>query len=428
MALNTRILEADVSFHSQPLVRPLVISSGAISVLTEARARVTVEVHGRRATGAGSIYLSDLWAWPDPALSHDYRDGILRELTLQIATMLPDLTRGESLHPLEIGLRLHERVCHPAPGAPPPLAQAVCLSPFDAAIHDAVGIALERSAFGFYDEPAQIPSADGRFGAGGAVSAIHRMLRTEPRMAIPAWYLVGKQDDLEKDVSPWTLGRGYRCLKIKLMGKDNVEDVARTVEVFQAARWWKLVDPWLSVDTNEANPDAASVLDYLQRLRATDPEAFGALKYLEQPTGRDIRVHRHDWRAVTRLKPVMLDEGLTSLDLLEEAREQGWSGLALKTCKGQSFTLVAGAWAHERGMLLSLQDLTNPGLSAIQAALMAAHLPTINGVELNSPQFTPAANAPWLVSGGHWTGVLAPQDGLHRLPSPIPSGLGSMLN
>ena len=79
-----------------------------------------------------------------------------------------------------------------------------------------------------------------------------------------------------------------------------------------------------------------------------------------------------------------------------DARADGWSGLALKTCKGHSFVLVAAAWARQHGMLLSMQDLTNPGLAAIHSALFAARMPTLNGIELNSPQFTPAANAEWL--------------------------------
>jgi len=109
---------------------------------------------------------------------------------------------------------------------------------------------------------------------------------------------------------------------------------------------------------------------------------------------------------------------------LEEALAQGWSGLALKTCKGHSFALTVAAWAVENGMLLSLQDLTNPGLSMIHAALFAAYVPTINGVELNSPQYTPAANAEWLP---RLSCLFEPTDGIHRLPDEIPPGLGSVL-
>lgn len=166
------------------------------------------------------------------------------------------------------------------------------------------------------------------------------------------------------------------------------------------------------------------MLDYLDRLRATAPDAFDALEYLEQPTVRDIVAHSNDWRPVARLKPVLLDEGLTGLDVPEEVVAQGWSGLALKTCKGHSFALAAAAWARERGMMVSLQDLTNPGLSAIHAALFASRVQTVNGVELNSPQYTPSADAEWLP---RLAGLLEPRDGIHRLPDAVPVGPGSAL-
>ena len=117
-----------------------------------------------------------------------------------------------------------------------------------------------------------------------------------------------------------------------------------------------------------------------------------------------------------------LDEGLTSLDLLPVAEEQHWTGLALKTCKGHSFALTAAAWAAEHGMLLSLQDLTNPGFSAVHSFLFAAHVPTINGVELNSPQYTPDANQPWLAC---YRDIFVVAHGNHSLGHPIPVGLGS---
>ena len=245
-----------------------------------------------------------------------------------------------------------------------------------------------------------------------------------PKRCLKAWYLVGKKDDIQRDIGPWVRDRGYRCFKIKLMGHDNDEDVARTVEVYRGVKRLGVENPLIEVDTNEANPDAQSVSDYFVRLKVADAEAFDALQYFEQPTVRDIIAHRYDWRPIVRYKPVLLDEGLRTLELMKEAKQQGWNGFALKTCKGHSFILVAAAWARRQGMSISLQDLTNPGLALIHAALFAAHVPTINDVELNSPQFTPSANIPWLP---RLQSLFAPTDGYHRLPGNIPVGLGSML-
>lgn len=68
-----------------------------------------------------------------------------------------------------------------------------------------------------------------------------------------------------------------------------------------------------------------------------------------------------------------------------------------------------------------MQDLTNPGLAAIHSYLFASHLPVINGIELNSPQFTPQANEPWLPQLGSLFDV---RDGRHRL-NVAAQGLGS---
>ena len=150
--------------------------------------------------------------------------------------------------------------------------------------------------------------------------------------------------------------------------------------------------PRITVDTNEASQSVAHVVEFLDALQAADTEAYNAMEYLEQPTSRDIQSHPFDWRPVARRKPVLVDEGLTELTALDLARGQGYSGFALKTCKGHSMLLACAVWAHQHGMSISLQDLTNPGISLIHAALVGAHLPTVNGAELNSPQFTPLAN------------------------------------
>jgi L-alanine-DL-glutamate epimerase-like enolase superfamily enzyme len=421
MDLKTEIVDADVAFIPRKLKTPLHLSSGTITELTEALAVVTVRVAGREARGRGSIYLSDVWAWPDRELTHEFRDEALRGFCKRIAGELYARCGGVPAHPLVLGMRLHESVA--SEPSPPILSRAMCASPFDAAIHDAVGIAAGVSAFGFYAGDTPFPEVDGFFSGGGACAAIQRLFQP-PRSRLPAWWVVGSSDELETELKRVISKRGYRCFKLKIMGRDNAADAARTVEVYRAARGHGVTDPALTVDSNEANPDAESVLDYLERLRAVDGGAFRALKYLEQPTGRDILLHPQDWRAVTRLKPVFLDEGLTSLSLLEEAKRQGWSGLALKTCKGHSFALVAAAWARENGMRLALQDLTNPGLSAIHAALFASHVPMVNGVEINSPQYTPDANAEWLP---RLAGIFQPVNGLHRLASPETVGLGSTL-
>jgi hypothetical protein len=45
-------------------------------------------------------------------------------------------------------------------------------------------------------------------------------------------------------------------------------------------------------------------------------------------------------------------------------------------------------------MRLMVQDLTNPMMAQMTHVLLAAHAPTIAGVETNGMQFYPAASAP----------------------------------
>ena len=157
---------------------------------------------GREAQGRGSIYLSDVWAWPDPALTHEFRDAALRGFCEELAEGLDAHCGGEPAHPLALGVRLHESATRET--SPPILARAMCASPFDAAIHDAVGIAIGRSAFGFYAAATPLPDVDGLFAGGSACAAIQRLFRS-PRSRLPAWWVVGSSDNLETD-----LARGHK--------------------------------------------------------------------------------------------------------------------------------------------------------------------------------------------------------------------------
>ena len=85
--------------------------------------------------------------------------------------------------------------------------------------------------------------------------------------------------------------------------------------------------------------------------------------------------------------------GISGFQDVDLARELGWSGIALKTCKGFSSALVTTAKAREEGLLYSVQDLTNPGLSLLHSVGFAARIQPLKGVEANARQFMPAASA-----------------------------------
>jgi len=97
---------------------------------------------------------------------------------------------------------------------------------------------------------------------------------------------------------------------------------------------------------------------------------------------------------LSEIKPVVVDESLTTIEDLELAMELGWSGMALKTCKCQSSDLLFIVKAAEAGIPYTVQDLANPGIALIQSVGLAARSYPLLGVEANSRQFFPATSRP----------------------------------
>ncbi len=77
------------------------------------------------------------------------------------------------------------------------------------------------------------------------------------------------------------------------------------------------------------------------------------------------------------------------------SRQLGYSGVALKACKGQSEALLMGAAAQKYGMFLCVQDLTCPGASFLHSASLAARISTVAAIEGNARQYCPAGSRGW---------------------------------
>jgi L-alanine-DL-glutamate epimerase-like enolase superfamily enzyme len=138
------------------------------------------------------------------------------------------------------------------------------------------------------------------------------------------------------------------------------------------------------------------VLDFLAKVRERAPQAFERLQYIEQPTHRDLKANPDNrMHEAAKIKPVVIDESLVDFECLLLSRELGYSGVALKACKGHSEALLMGAAAQKYGMFLCVQDLTCPGASFLHSASLSARIPTVAAIEGNSRQYCPAANAEW---------------------------------
>ena len=132
------------------------------------------------------------------------------------------------------------------------------------------------------------------------------------------------------------------------------------------------------------------------RLKDKAANAFSRVQYIEQPTARDLAADRGNTMfEAAKLRPVVIDESLTGLDTLLLAREMGYTGVALKACKGQSQTLLLAAAAQKYKMFRCVQDLTCPGAALVHSAGIAAHVPGVSALEANAREYVPAASVGW---------------------------------
>ena len=384
---------------------------------------VTVEAEtcdGHRGRGSGSMPLGNVWAWPSAAMGPE---ATLRAMeTLALRLVHEANAYHEPGHPLEIthalaqGHQAAAEMVATAGGLPEPmprLAQLVVASPIEAAIHDAYGKALGRNSYDLLgpewvnrDLSAYL---DERF----AGEYLDRYTLRQPKLSMPLYHLVGALDPLTDADLParigdglpetlpeWIAAEGLTHLKIKLNGDDLAWDVGRVAEVERVAAetqvrrgcgWWRY-----SADFNEKCASVEYVLDFLARLGEESSAALARLQYIEQPTHRDLQSHRDQrMHEAAKLKPVVIDESLVDYKSLLLAREMGYSGVALKACKGHGEALLMAAAAQKFGMFLCVQDLTCPGASVLHSASLAARIPGVAAIEGNARQYCPTANRGW---------------------------------
>jgi L-alanine-DL-glutamate epimerase-like enolase superfamily enzyme len=375
---------------------------------------------GRSARGFGSMPLGNVWAFPSRTLKYEETLRAMKSLVERLARLTG--AYKEAGHPIDLTWALEPQYLQAAQEVTktlklaepiPVLATLVCASPFDAALHDAFGKVHGLSSYHTYGPDLLSHDLGHYLGPEFRGEQLDKYLSREPKPRMPLYHLVGALDPLEEadvrqpvgDGLPETLGEwihfnGLTHLKIKLNGDDLAWDVERVVRVDAvAARTQKErgVNQWFySLDFNERCPHVGYLLDFLGQVKGQAPAGFERIQYIEQPTSRDLKGHRSNvMHEASRLRPVVIDEALIDLESLQLAREMGYTGAALKACKGQSQSLLLAAAARKYGMFLCVQDLTCPGASLIHSASLAAHVPGVAAIEANSRQYCPAANQPW---------------------------------
>ena len=418
MNSDIKLVDIEAGLEDLELRTPLKFGTGVVYATTSLTVKATVENrNGQRAEGLGNILLSYIWGYPSATMSSEDRDTAMRKVAEKFCALM--LENAEYGHPLDLYLeakrelpRLAAEVDEELNAADPMpiLGALVCAAPMDAALADAFGKANEICTYDGYTQEFMDYDLSRHLGADFAGKYPGDYLHSAYHAYLPIFHLAGgldkltaaeitdddPDDGLPVSLDQWIEREGIRCFKVKLRGNDNEWDVQRTAEIARVIgetyeRLGIEDSFYLSTDSNEMNPDPESVVEYLHKLRELSPVAYDALLYLEQPTERDLTVHRFDMSPVSALKPVVVDEGVTDVETLDLAIELGWSGVGLKTCKGHSSSLLYVAKAREEGLVVTFQDLTNPGLSLVHEAGFAARIDTLRGFEYNSRQYLPEA-------------------------------------
>lgn len=420
-ATDIRIEEVEYSFEDFCYRTPIKFGGTAVDRVTLLNVACVVQTRsGKRARGRGSMPLGNVWSFPSRTLRYEDTLSAMKVLSDRIARQVSEYR--EFGHPLDLSCHLEHAFHAEAQKVSaelslaepiPPLCTLVVASPFDAAWHDGFGKVHGVSSYHTYGSDFLSHDLGHYLGEEFQGEELQRYVRREPQHRMPLYHLVGALDPLEatdveqpigdglpETLAEWIPYNGLTHLKIKLNGDDlswDVERVCRVDRVCTEAQAGRGVTNWqYSLDFNERCPNVESLLEFLHRVRERIPQGFSRIAYIEQPTARDLEANRQNvMHEAARLRPVVIDESLLDLKSLQLAREMGYTGAALKACKGQSQSLLMAAAAQKYGLFLCVQDLTCPGASLIHSAGLAAHVPGVTAIEANSRQYVPAANAGW---------------------------------
>ena len=386
-------------------------------------ADVAVEVEsvdGRRAIGWGSMPMGNTWAWPSDQV--DGAGTLAAMMSLGQRVVESASVSGLSGHPLEIthelaggyaDLSLQVETELGCPQSMPVLAQLVATSPLEAAVFDAYGKIHNANSYDLLGKPFIDRDLSEYLGPDFSGEYLDQYTLRRPKDHMPLYPLVGAldpltdaevenpiADGLPESLAQWIKADGLTHLKIKLSGDDLDWDVARVMGIEQVAaevQGGLGIDQWCySADFNEKCANVEYVLDFLHKVREQAPAAFDRIQYLEQPTHRDLKAHPENrMHAAAKVKPVVIDESLVDYDSLQLSRELGYTGVALKACKGHHEALLMGAAAQKHGLFLCVQDLTCIGYSFLHSTSLAARIPTVSAIEGNGRQYCPAGNDLW---------------------------------
>lgn len=421
-ATDVRIKFAALAVEPLPFRTPIKFGGRVQEKTFLLNVSLTVESRDgkRQATGFGSMPVGNIWAWPSDKVTGEQTEQAMKVFAEEIVEFGSVCT--EYGHPIDLGYHLSAEYDHTAKQicqrmklaeSMPELAQLVAASPFDAALHDAYGRLHGLNSYNTLTSKYMNHDLAYYLDKDFSKEYLDQYTLREPKARMPLYHLVGAVDPLaDADVSKkvgdglpeslaqWIPYNGLTHMKIKLNGDDfqwdhdrvlAVDKVAAEAQAKRGCATW-----YYSLDFNERCATVDYVVELLTKLKKGAAKAFDRIQYVEQPTHRDLQAHpEHKMHAAAAIKPVVIDESLVNYDALQLSREMGYTGVALKACKGQTESLLLGAAAQKFGLFLCVQDLTCPGYAFLHSASLAARIPGIAAIEGNGRQYCPAANKPF---------------------------------
>tara|TARA_R110002073_G_scaffold284747_2_gene448978 strand:- start:9343 stop:10725 length:1383 start_codon:yes stop_codon:yes gene_type:complete len=442
-------VELNVRSETYDYRTPMKFGGRVVTDVTVVSVDCNAESASRAASGLGSMTMGVAWAWPDPSVGDTEKLDIVVELVGRIAKAFS----GSELtgHPLDICHQMipvreslaKQLASERGLSSPiPDLAVLLAASPVEAALFDAHGKAADQSSYALLSQPYLEHDLAHYLGEPAYRDVwLGDLISDKPVPSMPLYHLVGALDplgdgDLDQPVGDglpetlrdWIVRDGLTHLKIKLNGDDLDWDVQRVIRTHQVASSVRekpasgQADWAFSLDFNEKCADEEYVLSVLERITREQPDALRCIQYIEQPTHRDLeRLPAITMHRVRERLPVVIDESLVNLRSLRTAIKQGYSGIALKACKGHAEALLLGAVARHEKLFLCVQDLTCVGASLLHSASLAAHIPGVAAIESNGRQYSPAANQRWMADFGEFFEVRGGQVPTRMLSGP---GLG----
>jgi L-alanine-DL-glutamate epimerase-like enolase superfamily enzyme len=445
MQSDVSIRNVDYNLEDFSYRAPMKFGGIAVDRVTLLHVTVTVRTRsGEECVGFGSMPMGNIWAFPSRVMTYEQTLGAMKELGGSVAELLARYP--ECGHPVDINhdleplyveaaghLSRKRQLAEPIPK----LAALVVASAFDAAVHDGFAKANRINCYLGYSSQYMRRDASAYLDARFAGQYLDECLLPAPRPSMPLYHLVGALDPItDADLSqrlgdglPETLGDWIRTdglthIKIKLNGDDLLWDIERVIAIDAEARIVRQGEWNYSLDFNERCPDVEYLLEFLARIQERKLDLIDRIQYIEQPTSRDLRSKpENQMHKAARIKPVVIDESLVDYDSLLAARDLGYTGVALKACKGQGNALLMALAAMKFGMFLCVQDLTCPGASLIHSAGLAARVRGVAGIEANARQFVPAANHGW---DARFPGIFTIRDGCMATGQLTGPGLGAI--